>query len=265
MNIFLKIKSLVNRDKYIILTGIISENGVVKSSFNNMSKMGFTFIAYRKDKKEIIENEISIFKPIRSIDSHTDEIDSLSIIKVLVKPTIENGCNKFQLKKVLSKNINDKDLEKILEKILEKRKEPVYYNSKNIGQFILNRSIDWFEGKSIWKGKNIDIFFAGDLNKINKTESNADKILSKQIEIDKYIKQEICKELLPLKNESWLDENEEKITEEEFVSKISLDSIIVNNEDDYVMNFYDGNIFWGHCIVVEANLDGKVDYISIQG
>ena len=90
-------------------------------------------------------------------------------------------------------------------------------------------------------------------------------ILQNHKDWDDYVKEKICEELLEVKNESWLDEDERPLTTKEFISKIYVESITINNTDEFQMCFNDGDIFWGHAITVESDLKRNIENIGIEG
>ena len=64
--------------------------------------------------------------------------------------------------------------------------------------------------------------------------------------------------LLPLKNESWLGEDESTITAVQF--RMTLDSIIVHPDGSFEFWHTDGDLFWGHSIQVTSSLsEGPTD------
>jgi len=257
-DIFRLTKTKSNND---IFTGIVTEDGVVKSSFMEETSMSFTLCAYIKNDLEVIQDDIHVTKKIRSIDTKVKGIEPLTIVQISGEEFTHHDQKRIRLNKVLKSNIhNDR-----LEQILAKRKEPVIYESATLGKFELDRRLDWYEGKTDWNGKLIDVFLSGELEKLDNTEKNAILIVQNQKDWDNYMKEKICNELLTLKNDSWLEEDEKPLTVDEFISKIYLESITVNNTDDFQMCFNDGDIFWGHAITVETDLLKNIEDIGIAG
>jgi hypothetical protein len=66
--------------------------------------------------------------------------------------------------------------------------------------------------------------------------------------------------LLPLKNDSWLGENERELTPADFKKKMKLQSINVAGDGSFEFWHDDGDLFWGHSIQIRGKLkDGLVD------
>mgnify|MGYP000913203637 FL=1 len=74
------------------------------------------------------------------------------------------------------------------------------------------------------------------------------------------------KYLLDVKNSSWLEENELDLTENEFRKRLTLESITVMDLGDIEFWFNDGDLFWGHSILVSGNLlTSEASYAEIYG
>ena len=72
-------------------------------------------------------------------------------------------------------------------------------------------------------------------------------------------------ELLPLKNDSWLEEDEAEITEEQFKERMELESITVCKDGSFEFWHSDGELFWGHSIVIYGNIVDGPDDSDISG
>ena len=61
-------------------------------------------------------------------------------------------------------------------------------------------------------------------------------------------------ELLPLKNEFWLDENEDSVIASDFKTRMHLESITFYADGDFEFYHRDGDLFCGHAILIGCNL-----------
>lgn len=75
----------------------------------------------------------------------------------------------------------------------------------------------------------------------------------------------IIRDLLPLKNENWLDEEEDALSREEFLQAISPDSVDFDEETGFTLRYHDGDLFSGHGIAVEISAKRKVEEASVEG
>ncbi len=70
--------------------------------------------------------------------------------------------------------------------------------------------------------------------------------------------------LLDLKNCEWNNTGEE-ISNDEFVARINLSTILVRKDGSYEIWFEDGGMFDGHAILLQGFLDGGISDVSLQG
>ena len=84
---------------------------------------------------------------------------------------------------------------------------------------------------------------------------------------DKIIKEFAAKELIFACNNWAKDENinAKEITKEEFIKRISINTLNVSNDGAFEFEFYDDDLFFGHSIVVNANIDGELISADIVG
>jgi len=81
----------------------------------------------------------------------------------------------------------------------------------------------------------------------------------------KIINQGITDKLLPLKNEDWIEKNEEQLSEKQFIKHLNLTSILFFHDGSSQLGFDDGNLFFGHYIMVDLSRDNKFIDADIWG
>ena len=79
------------------------------------------------------------------------------------------------------------------------------------------------------------------------------------------VKEFAAEEMLELKNDNWLEEGEEELTEEEFVKKMEINSVFIDTDNAVSLYYDDGDMFWGHAIVVQLDKSLDFKYASIEG
>ncbi len=68
------------------------------------------------------------------------------------------------------------------------------------------------------------------------------------------------------KNETWIeDKDEEPLTPEQFKERMVLDSISIDSDGDVSFYHSDGDLFWGHCILVTMNSENNFTSADIAG
>ncbi|WP_157154398.1 DUF2262 domain-containing protein [Brachyspira murdochii] len=222
-------------------------------------------IAYKNIiTNEIIENEnLLIVKEIEDTNHYFQIFRNKTIVRLKVRKEKDSSglYIRFLLEDIIDTNYKDNDLNIILEKY----SEPVYYKDEELGNFELDKNIDMFSKDILWNDNNISVLFEDIDEELNKKSVDIiKKIFNNKKDIDKKLKEYISENMLEDAN-IWNDDAEKPhINREEFEKLITLTSITIS-EDIITFWFDDGDIFWGHTIVVESDCDFNFTDAHIEG
>jgi hypothetical protein len=72
-------------------------------------------------------------------------------------------------------------------------------------------------------------------------------------------------ELLALKNNTWLDDDQAEVSADEFKRLMTLDSVVVHADGSAAFYHSDGDLFWGHCILLRMGPDERFTVAEIAG
>lgn len=135
----------------------------------------------------------------------------------------------------------------------------------SIGKLKYNEELEWYDGEI----KINDALIGFSI--YHTTPKKLEKLISfvtKQIKNKFYEKilLEMEGEMIELKNDTWLGENEETgeeelpITAKDFRKRISIESMVFYEDSSSTIYCADGDVFWGH--LIEINIDEKGNYKS---
>ena len=183
--------------------------------------------------------------------------DDLGTYRVQVRKNKENN-NYYLLLDV--KKVRDDRFESIKEEYLK----PVVINSK-FGEFQLNRNYDRFEGVINYLEEKCYVY----LN-VEEGATTAEVQLNKLDEIfhnladwDKNVKEYAVDQLLELANE-W-QEDDTEITKEQFIQRIGVPSLDINEDGSVEVRFDSDEMFTDHGILVEIDENGEMNGATIEG
>ena len=214
----------------------------------------------------------SILRPDYGFD-----LKGMTIYQVRVRKCIEKELapymlremnNRYLLLKVVKKNVHHEALEKIREAYMK----PVAVDNE-IGHFALNRDYGWFESEIDWLGDKCDVLLETDsdgADTADKAMAALKTLVSDLMEWDEKIRRFAADELVELAND-WQDADEEadegtgRITSEEFGRRIGICSIKMDADGDMEVMFDDDDMFYGHCVVVYANISGEFESAQMEG
>jgi hypothetical protein len=79
------------------------------------------------------------------------------------------------------------------------------------------------------------------------------------------VKQFAASQLIDRKNNVWLQEDEEPVTETKFAETIELSSIDASSDGSFTVYFKDNDLFWGHIISVDIDQFLKMERADLAG
>ncbi len=192
-----------------------------------------------------------------------------------------------------------------LEKVLEEYQKVVELKDETCGSFTLDRLMDWFSTEMDWLGEKCDVHLQCDEEEgetAEKALAYFKEIYGSLQEWDKELRTFAAKQLTSLANdwladmmeeeedleedleemeecdeedaedldadaldeEDWNEELEE-ITEADFAKRIQITSLVMEPEGDYSVYYNDDDMFWGHSVIVEGNVETGMERAYIAG
>jgi hypothetical protein len=129
-------------------------------------------------------------------------------------------------------------------------------STEMFGELVLDPEVDWFEGSANWNGTAVRVVFPVDEETLNDSAlESAQTLWSDQVKWNQSIESYATQALLGIKNSDWLDDDETELTAEEFISRITLETVSIAAEGDFEFWYTDDDMFGGHSIVVRGNLE----------
>lgn len=164
--------------------------------------------------------------------------------------------------------VSENEQNEFLQKLIDEYNSVVSITSEVFGEMILNKELDWYEGRTSWMGQQIDVTISSEDedSDISDDLAAAEKFFADQKEWDRKIREYAAGELTELAND-WLadsvddeDEEPEEITEEAFAKRITIESVCFDPDGEFTVYFGDDDMFWGHSVVVYGDIvDGPND------
>lgn len=179
---------------------------------------------------------------------------------------VRKGERSIMLLSVLESEYKDQDLETVLEESLK----PVFYNDDILGKFEMDKGIKTFGKEISWLEEDGELYFDWDEdeNIMKRSLETAHNLFKDQAGWNDRIRKYACDKMLELAND-WLEDNEEatvdRITSEMFMNLMEFESLNVHDDGSFDFYFSDGDMFWGHCIIVEGNINGEFESAYIAG
>lgn len=187
-----------------------------------------------------------------------------------------NNC--YMVVDLVEENVSEPRLDAIKEHLVK----PVIIEDKTLGTFQLNRHFSWFEGSINWLEKKCDVSLYTD-EEDGETAEKSFAVLRKLYENlqdwDDKFRKYAAEELTELANEWYDDDDESKyededfdededeifITEEDFIKRISIGELVISADGNLTLYYNDDDMFYGHTIEIDANINGEIRSADIAG
>lgn len=196
-------------------------------------------------------------------------LESETIYKLRVREKKHKGqgeetrfTNQMMLVEVVERNVSNA----ALEAVLKEYQKPVVIKDETYGDFVLEKQYGWFQKSIEALGHEFEIYLEVDEDNAQIADG-ALKTFHKIFEDiegwDKAVKAYAAKMLTESAND-WLvdsceeEETVEEIKEEDFTDNIWLESITISPEGSFEAYYNDGDMFWGHVIIVSGQMEEKI-------
>lgn len=254
----------------VTLSGVVGPTGPSGGKIppENLWSLNVGLIAWRVANGPLRESSLIVSKAVSDEELRALQgavrPDSLIFFEAKLCELSPFGDARAQLVRLLDAQTVQRDPDS--ERILAKSITPVEISDPILGRLILNRPLGWFEGQVMWLGKTIKVALSADGELDKQTAIAAAKVLlDSMLEWTQQINNLALTELLSLKNESWLDGDEQEIGNTEFLNRMQLTEMTVYPDGSFEFWHDDGELFWGHSILISGSLAKGVTDASIAG
>jgi hypothetical protein len=247
--------------------------GVVDAAGASGAKMKdkVWFLRFALDSWKLVggrlqNRQLTIRKPVNHEELKVimKQIAPLGTILVQARITEENSFGSPQglLVNIITQDIIDPELQLRIEGL----KKPVIFEDTKLGVFTLDRRIGWFETEVFWEASKIKLHLKPSIGgDVRECLTTAHALWDLQSVWRKRVTDLAIAELLDLKNEAWLQEDESLLTAEIFRTTMQLESISTSPDGSFDFWYSDGGLFEGHAIRVAGNLSEGPVSADIEG
>jgi hypothetical protein len=135
-----------------------------------------------------------------------------------------------------------------------------------LGRLTWDDNLDWYSGKIECGGLPVDVSMIRDATgSVDIALTRARNVVRNSNKYVQLARTYAVERLLDLKNDNWLDENEEPLTPADFMGRMTLESMVFGPNGDITYYHRDGGMFWGHCIQICVDAKDKCTGADIPG
>jgi hypothetical protein len=250
----------------VVAAGGVSGRGIGGSGNNIQWTVQITLSGWKPIGGELRKSEMTVRKlvPEAAIRTFMAAMDPYDVVRVRARWSEDNvfGSPEALLTEFIGRD--DSDLELNSHALM--LQEPVTFTDPQFGVFTLNRRVDWYEANPEWCGSPVCLTIpASAADIIQKLLAVGRRLWTEQEEWQRKVTTCAVNELLKLKNDSWLSEGESEVSAGEFARRMVLESISLIGDGSFEFWHDDGDLFWGHAIMVSGNLTDGPNDAGIHG
>ena len=258
-----------DRSELVILEGVVASSGLGASTGGEVCHLTFKTLPWRLQGGELVHETAVVHRRCSKaeVDAMFEALSEYSVYriegKLLPSPKGWNGAQ-IELARLLDPKLKDPELERAVEEL----KKPVTHHDAQFGKFTLNRRVNWFEAETPWLGAVTQLHLQSDKEDAEFPHDSLEqaRLLWKDANRwDREIQSMMLRKLLDLKNGNWLEEDEKELTAADFLSRVSLSSITVDPTGSFEFWYDDGDLFWGHSIMVSGSFEEGLQEAGIHG
>lgn len=189
------------------------------------------------------------------------EVRPYGILEVEVA---EDSGKVLRLSRIMQIGIDDPELSRIAAEL----QKPILISHPDLGELQYSRAYHWYEGHVLWNGQDVE-FRLDSPDPANPTAplEIASQLLQDLSDWNRRAMDHAADRLLDLQNTEWANEDEEGnpivLSREEFLSRLTLQSISVYQTGGFSLWYDDEDMFEDHIIEARGNLETGLTEVGI--
>lgn len=222
-------------------------------------------LAWKPDGGALQQSVLSVRQRVshKEMVKLNEQVDAESVYRMLVKIAHENPFGSPQA--LLVELQGPADDPEVMNALRDYEK-PVTISDARFGTLTLDKGLGWFQGGAEWCGHRVNFAASAETpQEAAPAIETAHRLWEHTQEWHDRVTRYAADELVSLKNESWLREDEQAASAEEFIRRMAIQSITVYPDGDFEFWFKDGELFWGHSILVSGTLTEGLQSADIAG
>ncbi len=243
------------------LIGASAPGGVRQSNLEQWFLV-IHFAAWRYAGSPVTESKLRLEMPVSQtqLDDYMAALKPYQIIEVEVQEDNQPDCKRIAA--IKQTDINDPELSTIAERL----QVPVEFEHPVFGKLVYERQFYCYTGRANWGDQAVDLMFnCENPDPPYRAFETAEVLFRKQADWEQRINEYAADQLLALKNENWLEDDEEPLTPAAFISHMTLESISIEEDGGFTFWHDDGDLFWGHTIQISGSLEEGLKFADIPG
>ncbi len=236
--------------------------GAGSSGQSNEWRLSFTLAAWREPGGNVVTQERLCLLPMPKSETQAwmQRVQAYDVVEVEIDPDAPGPAT--LLRGILRTGVQDAQLRQIAAGL----QKQIVLSDPDFGELVYEREYNWYTGTALWNGKTVNVTLScSDPQQAQAVLQAGARLFQNQADWQKRINEIVVAQLLKVKNDTMLEDHEEAYSAEQFLAKIALESISVQESGYFTFWHDDGDLFCGHVIQVDGDLAGGLTDAAISG
>ena len=155
-------------------------------------------------------------------------------------------------------------MDRELKAILDEQVKPVSTWVPDLGTFVLNRSVNWFQADVEWQGQSVQLVYdQGSEEEMKAAQETAKALMDGQAEWDQTIRAYAAGEL-PAQCAGLQEDEMDDLPAEELIRRLEPESIQVRPDGSFEFWFHDADYVWTRAVRVAGDLQNGPAAVSLE-
>lgn len=262
-----RVQALLRAAPVVEVLGLVGPSGASgsKGGPGTPWHLGVTLAAWKLPGGPLQTSELRVRRQVEyeQLEGLQKSLSAFALRRLRVRLLLETemGAPQAWLEEIAGA-VQDADLEAEAARL----RAPVLYLDPLFGTCELDRALDWFSTRGQWLGQPVEVHLStGEIEALPALLVHAHALWAAQAPWQARLLETAVRDLLELKNDNWLDDDESPLDAAQFQSRMRLQSVTFHEDGGFEFCFDDGELFWGHVIMIGGSLESGPESASIAG
>ena len=152
-------------------------------------------------------------------------------------------------------------MDRELKVILDEQVKPVSTWVPELGTFVLNRTVGWYQMDADWLGQSVQLVYdQGSEEEMQAAQETAKALMSRQEEWDGRVRAYAAQRLPAL-----TEDGDAALSSDELARRLEPESVQTRADGSFEFWFHDAEYLWQHAVRVSGTLEGGPDDVGLDG
>lgn len=246
----------------VTVSGVVDAKGSAGVDIRGKGwTLRFAFDTWRSPDGRLHSEKLSVTRTVSQDELHHLR-ERIYAYNLLTARVVFTGAADAELLELIDQAVSDDALVRRAEAM----KQPQTREHATFGTLSFDPRLDWYQGRASWAGSPVGLNLSAMIDsELEAALRVAAELWQDQAGWNQRVQDYAVQKLLDLKNSAWLDDGESALNAGAFKARMSLNTITVYPNGEFEFWHDDGDLFFGHTILVSGSLAAGPTDADIPG